>query len=234
MREEGQYARRSQRGQAATLRTADPSKRLTIQKDPDTEARTHTITFGIDAQPAASKWIRMAEALISFTVDGNTVTRRVSVIEGMSVSCVGQGVSAIVSDVSLPDPAGATAPEDYGVVAILAPGTRGSGSQPPVLIPAILPSTLLLPPGGSVVVPIPSDAGATSVGVTVYDTAFGVVPENVPEVAQRIGVTPLRRYDPRNAGSLFIPLAPGATNIQLTNHSGVLSLQFSLTFGIDG
>lgn len=227
---------RSQRAQTVDMVAGDGGKVGTAQSDTCDEAFAHTISFEIEAPTDGSQWIRVAEALVSAFLDGNSYTRRVSVIDGQSLTMVGNKVSVRVEDKSRTTPAVPGAPkEPYNVGIFIGPGTRGGSAQPPTLIPAIDPATLILAPGGSVVIPIPVDAGVTSLAVTVFDQAFGVIAENKVEVQQNLGALEvLRQYDPRDSGSLWVPLGSGVTSIKLMNHTAGQTIAFSITFGIDG
>jgi hypothetical protein len=136
-----------------------------------------------------------AEALITWAIEGNFVTRRISISNGATISGVAQAVRIQIMDVS--NPAVATAGQQYGVSVQVTKGIRATTMQPPTLTPH--PSvddevqTPIVQPfaqatysvsaqggggagngNGFIELLIPQDAGVISVFITVAaDNVFG-------------------------------------------------------------
>jgi hypothetical protein len=178
-----------------------------------------------------------AEALITWEVNGQTTTRRVSIGDGTTVQGTGESVKVVMYDVTnvgdsppSPDDLGL----EYLVSADVAPGTRGSFTNPPILIEnnTVIPVIHGVPK----FVNIPPDAGVTSVLVSVADPAGAPVADQIPQVLQHLdsaGGSTLMWYDPRSF--LFAPVAPGVRVIELRNNSlAGQALLFGVIFGIDG
>ncbi len=220
--------------QSGVMHTGSLTDQVSLQaKFP--KAESYTVQFGINPSAGALAEAVQAEALISWSVEGNTVTRRVNVANGASVTGTGQAVRVVMADRTV----GGTG-KDYVVSVQVAPGSRPSTQQPPTLIP--VPAFFNVAPTGGVsdpVIPIPTDAGAISVFVTVTAVGPGgpvASAEGIATVDQQIsGGFTRKTYDPRTAE--WVPLTPGATFLQLHNNNTVISgihLFFSVTFGIDG
>lgn len=196
-------------------------------------AASFTIQFGITDAPTGSQWNRFAEAEIQWVVEGNFVTRRISVVNGASITGLGQVVKVKVTDKSLSPPAGPVPPEEYTVNYTITPGNRGTTAQPPLLFPVVAAPDLILT-SGNAVISVPSNAGITSLNVGVFSTTNTPIPDQAVEVRQLLGgagTEILRRDDPR--AMTWIPLASGSQSIELLN-STADPIQFSLVFGVDG
>jgi hypothetical protein len=179
----------------------------------------------------------LAEAEIEWAVEGNTVKRRLSVLNGATISGPGQAVRIVVRDStvlsSAPLPFTYVLGQKYIVAVTLTPGLRAADS-PPVLwsdngIQAGV--VITINPGFDFVLPVPIDAGSKSVLVTVA-SAGTPIPEQAARVTQEDGLgIPMAAYDPRAFS--FCPLVPGIAQLRLNNF-GVTDLLFSVFWGIDG
>lgn len=175
------------------------------------EPGDYTAEFAFSPTLDSQGFARMqAEALITWAIEGNFVTRRISVTNGASITGVAQAVRIQIFDVSNP---GATpANIAYGVSVQVTKGARATTMQPPTLIPhpfvndqAVNPVTqpyaqgsyLIAPEGGAgagnsdgfTIIPVPPDAGVISIFVTV---GFGVGPlGNPPAGYQAQGTAPV-------------------------------------------
>jgi len=236
------------------LKTGDRTKQVTLQADFPI-AGSYTLEFGFNANPLSNVAIK-CEAQITWTVEGNFVTRRVSVGDGTTVTGVGQAVRVVLTDTSLQlasqsipiIPLG-TQPNgvEYDVSVQVAPGTRGSNANPPVW----LPNTGFLPDGsfvqGSVGISVngaparisvPSDVGATSVKVVYNPTTLAV-----PKAHTDPGLVIFFR---QNGSSIalyslvgetgFVPLIPGTDQISISclDLTPDAWYQFIAIFGVDG
>jgi hypothetical protein len=193
------------------------------------KAENYTVQFGILYPPPNSAIDPVpvnSEALIQWVVEGNYVTRRVTVVNGQSLTGTGQAVKVSVKDNSI----GGGVPVDYEVSIQVTPGTRGGSIQPPTLTPAILPAALIIANGGQLAIPIPQDAGIIAVNASVFAAGVVIAPNAVS--VQHLGTASvLKEYDPREA--IWVPLAPGSTQVILKNNSGG-PVKYSVTFGVDG
>lgn len=173
------------------------------------------------------------EALITWSVEGNQVTRRVSVGDGVSITGIGQNVTVVVSDTTdrtlHADALGAT----YNVSINVAPGSRASVQQPATLQPdPKLPGNLyVILAGQSKTIPIQEDAGVISTFVTVFGGAAGPQP-GMSVVQFQCGGFTVGQYDPTKETS-WVPVPAGCKAIVLTNFS-IEDYAFTVTYGIDG
>ncbi len=197
----------------------------------------YTIAFGIEEPEAVGGIFRITEAEIAWSVAGNTVRRRVTAGNGVSVTGNGEGVSVKLKDYSINTGVGTTRP--YVVHASVAPGVRPAKNQPPILTTRT-PEPILLVGGATSIVQIPPDAGVISAMITAYafTSASGIyvsvpIPEGTAFVQQLGGGLRLKYYDARTYD--FVPIAPGATAIGLANNFAAgTSIYYTVTFGIDG
>lgn len=241
----------------------DRVKQVTLQVDFPV-AEDYTIEFGYPTPPAPLAVLTapppavidgspvFTEALIKWSVEGNFVSRRVSVTNGTSVTGTGQACRIVITDASIAPatpvpPGGSLLTPPYIVGVQVAPGTRGNDKQPPTLQlfaqdppipPVFLTDTFVVAPLATVRVPVPLDSGAKSVFVNVINLAAAAVPPGSAIVSQAVSAGPgldtlLKQYDAAECCD-WIPLSPGTTVIGLINRSAVASLVFSVTLGIDG
>ncbi len=212
------------------------------------EPGAYTVSFNIVVPPlpatnvyAGAESVVRADAIVTWSVDGNSVTRRVSIGDGVEISGIASAVSVSVYDVTdrtIPslstEPIGAGIP--YNVTILVAPGTRPSQNQPAVLdpFPKLPCNVVILDPGGSptdfVLVPVPSDAGVISVHVAVCAAVFAVVPDSSIQV-QHNGFVVQKIYDPRATD--WEPVTPGTTQVVVTNLNA-FQVYVQLVFGVDG
>jgi hypothetical protein len=187
----------------------------------------YTVQFGVSSAVVKSR------ALITWGVEGNTITRLVSVANGVEVSGAGQSCNVRVVDIS--DGVIASGVH-YTVFIDVVKGTRAFTGQPPTL--AVYSATggvFSVGPLSSTSIPIPLDAGVISVFVTVSTIAgsSAVIAENDIQVAQQTGGTTQKTYDPRDFPE-FVPITPGADVVTIFNNNAAQTYQVSVTFGIDG
>jgi hypothetical protein len=234
------YAKKRGWSASGEMVGGDTSKKVSLQAvfgSPE----TYTIQFQLSTiDPprggAGPYWApTQAQARISWSVEGNTIERIVSVSDGTSVQGVGQGVRVVVEDVSGPIGTASVLGRRYNVSVSVAPGSRGSDSLPPILLDTNVQSTTAINTTTSI--PVPQDAGVKSVMVTVYSLFGAVIPSGGARVFQQYddAAGNLTAYDPREAnGGGFVPLMPGVTNIVVQNNAVADTLVWSVIFGIDG
>ena len=184
----------------------------------------YTVQFGI-TQPileALSGRVIKALAEITWSVEGNDVRRLVNCVNGMTVSGTGQAVKVRVYDASDANPV------EYQVSIQVVKGTRSSVQHPPFLYGDR--ETLLA--GAQTQIPIPQNAGVTSVYVPIgkIGTA-GAINNNEIQVIHENLVSVLSQYDP--TVFQWVPIAGGATSITIVNNS-TADLRITPVWGIDG
>lgn len=210
-------------------------------------ASVYTLQFAIQATPAPAgspvEPPTLTYAIITWSIGGNQITRKVSVSNGSSVTGVGAGCSVAVFDATgmAPAPVPPLTANDpvpnYNVLVTLTPGSRGESALPPVFYP--IPANGTLPPNTgahapSVVIPVPPNSGATSVAVTTCNGADTPSDALVTQFFDDGGAgVVIKTYRP-DIYTGFVALDPSATSILIQNQNMTQSLQWSVTFGIDG
>ncbi len=194
-------------------------------------ASVYTLQFNVTPPPfptfRATPDFR-CEAIVNWVVDGNYVSRRVSVINGMSISGVGQGVNIQYEDRSTGFAVGGV---DYKVTASVTPGPRSSFPTFPVLLAQSF--TALDPLGVLGPIVIPEDAGAIAVQVLAVPPAAGAFPARVSVHMITQAGTSISRFDPAlNNG--WIPLFPGTRALTIVNLDAANTVGVSAVYGIDG
>lgn len=216
------------------LTTGDPSRQVSVQCG-FKKAGVVTVQFNLSTvTPVAAITIR-AEAFIEFSVGGQSVTRRISIGDGSSISGTAEMVRVVMTDTTDLTASPSNLGRDYQVSVQIAPGTRPDTSIPPTLLtsPGGPPDAVTILSGNSLLVPVPADAGVSSVEVTVATVLAGPLLEQAVNVAHvtNNGSTTLKQYDPR--AFAFVPVANGTQYILLLNNSAV-DVLMQVTFGIDG
>lgn len=193
-------------------------------------AGLYTVQFHIDVRAIADPLFKFLNptARVMFAVEGNTVQRRLSVVNGASISGVCDTVAVEVVDETdfLAPPAPPALPLDYQVTITVAPYPRPSSGSPPVLRGS---AGLIAVAGGAVtLLPIPQDSGVNSVLVFASPSGGGV-----PLVSQEdLNTVTIASWTPTNT---FVPLFPQAGTISLGNLGPPLSnVNYNVLFGIDG
>ncbi len=217
--------------------TGDTSKEASLaanfSKPSDFTVQFSLLPLGPDSPPPAlplNYWAALqATATIRWSVKGVTLTRKISVTNGASLTGVGQGVSVVVDDTTSPISVHTLLGRPYKVGITVAPGTRGSDTNPPILWPDN--AVRNVGHNGTTFYPVPQGCGVKSVLVTVSSNGNGPIPEQSIEVSQLDAVgTTLAMYDPR--AYEFIPVLPGCVSIRIFNYG--LAFKVSTIFGIDG
>lgn len=229
------------------LQSGNPNSQIPLQAVfPD--SADYTVEFGME-MPDVSAYpgIVAAEATIIWSVEGNFVSRRVTVGNGVSVTGVGQGCRVVISDKSTGGPG-----LEYVVSAQVSKGSRGTTQQPPTLIPGppiVLPGTstvigpgnVLVAPGDAVEFAVPEDAGVVSVFITAYPEPTSIPPPIIPPGAAVVthnagGVGGQTKYYDPIVYNKWVPVAAGTSIIVVSNQQagGAPGIIFSVTFGIDG
>jgi hypothetical protein len=170
------------------------------------------------------------EAEIIWSVAGNSISRKVSVGSGISISGNAEAVRVVVKDVTNLFGGPLT---DYEVSITICKGTRAAIPIPPTLLVPLAAGFGGLNPGAAVDIPIPQGVGITSVHVSIAQRIGVPIPEQAIQVLQRGagGIGTLQAYDPRAIG--WCPMAPAAVTLRIKNWTAGI-VDFAVTFGIDG
>ncbi len=218
--------------QSGTLVVGDLLKEVSLQAN-FPEAEYYTVQFNVE-QPASNSPDVIAE--VSWTVEGNTVRRRISVGNGTSISGTGAALSVKVRDATILGPTG----EKYNVSIQVSKGTRPNPGQPVFLraIPAPgsgTPYIGVIGPAASIDVPIPQDAGVISANVEIFGVAGAAVGLEQVAVSQLnpliVGAGFKAYYPLIEVG--FVPVFPSATVLRIFN-LGPSTVDVTVLFGIDG
>lgn len=217
--------------QAGPLATNDTTKFVTLQANFEDEPGNYTVQFGVPQPPdtaGSTAGSYSCKADIFWSVEGQTIKRTVSVGNGVSVSGVAQGVKVRIYDDSgtLFGPGGDT----YIVSAQVVKGTRPNVGKPPTIWNPVL----TVNPGTAVAFSLPNDAGIISVNVQVGELLAGAIPPSCNVSIKTAVGTTLTRFNPTEVGAAFVPVPPGATQIEFANLSAADVYLAQINFGIDG
>lgn len=196
-------------------------------------AADYTVEFSVGNLDFASgeiAGIANPVATIVWSVEGNDVRRQVNVVNGMSVTGVGQAVKVTIEDATTD---ATVFGNEYSVSVQVSPGTRGSTRIQPFLVAeqgtisgvGLSPTPFLLNPGQDVLVPIPSDAGIQAVYVLTD------APVTTSVVNHNVGPTSFNSYDP--TVYKWVPLWPGTSAVDITNND-TTAHTYAVYFGVDG
>jgi hypothetical protein len=143
------------------------------------DSGNYTLQFDIDAPQVSGG--AQAEAIVTWSVAGNDVTRRLSISNSASITGTAEAVKIRVVDVTFTNPGNAPGTE-YKIAIQVAKGTRGDSQIPPVLFPRAFVNGL----GGPVT---PFEQIAFSVTADGFaGTGAGVGFQDIP-IPQDAGVT---------------------------------------------
>jgi len=228
------------------LVTGDRFKEVSLQAD-FPRAETYVLQFNKTKilrviNPAGEKLPVRAEAFITWSVEGNSVTRRVSIANGITIQGVAQAVRVIVKDVT-DHPFGTVAPIaqlEYSVSAQVTPGTRGSNKFPPFLVPNDAWRRVLTIGTPSITLPVPQDAGIISFVFEATGVFAGLnkplIPGTVVAFLQQDTVV-VATIIPQSVSEV-VPLPPGVDEIRFLFIPAVdptiNQVHFTVLYGIDG
>lgn len=192
-------------------------------------AGVYTAQFNIDQGNQPINVRVRAEAIIDWTVAGNSVRRIISVYDGVSISGTASAVNIAVRDTSI----ALATPIEYSVSIQITPGTRASHSMPPFLE---RDGAVIVAPAASSDRTVPIDAGViavyTSLATDTLGTPIASGDVRIRHIDNNASV--LKSYDPVLVSG-WVPLSPGTTEIRYEVDAGVGSdVRFQTTFGIEG
>lgn len=192
------------------------------------EASDYVIEFGVIPQvpPGSLPNIR-PQATIIWAVEGNMIIRKVDVGNGVTVQGVATSAKVSVTDAT-PHPA--APPIQYDVNILVAPGSRASTQQTPLLYENrfdILPTTFQL-------VTVPANVGVISVEVDVIDLTDPTHDPIELVVNMLSGFPPGQMFYAPTLRPGFAPVPPNVNQISLLNNSATDTMRVSVIWGIDG
>lgn len=223
---------------SGTLVTGDRTKQVTLQAD-FPRAETYVLEFNRENNVASNLPIR-ASALITWSVEGNSVTRRISIQNGATIQGVAQAVRVVLFDDTAPLPPSVVIPNGsaYTVSVQVTPGVRGSNQFPPFLLTTEGQRRQLL---GTAAIPVPQDAGAISLLLLAVMNPFGgpfaAVPNNGILIEQLLSGVDVIAFSFFESSSNLIPLLPGVDTIRLKPNLALVpanDIEVTTIFGIDG
>jgi hypothetical protein len=160
-----------------------------------------------------------AQAEIKWSVAGNTITRRISLVDGMTISGFAELITVTAIDTS--DTATAT---QYPVTISISKGVRSSNRiQPFLLDPA---SPVIVAAAGTTALAIPQHIGINAAYLKVTSTAGAVIPAQSTRAIFVTGIVDLLTDD-------WIPLFPGVKSVTFQNFNA-FQVKVSVLWGIDG
>lgn len=222
----------SQSGPLSGTGGLSPSSNVTLQAN-FPESNDYTVQFGIvGPDESSSAGARKTQAIITWTVEGNHITRQIDVVNGTSITGTAQAVHVDLVDLSTLSGGPAGSHEYTGSISV-AKGSRPSVQQPPYLTGALAS----LNPGGDVSgILVPQGAGVISVKVEVVAQLIGthLNPDDVVVQFMASAVV-LKQYSPLIDDG-WVPLPSGCTLIRFVSTIAVGTIGYILypTFGIDG
>ena len=209
--------------------SGDKNRTVSLQAD-FPKAETYTIQFSMSPIDPILAAPNFAEAELLWSVEGNQIRRLVSVVNGASVTGLGQAVRLTVRDTSFDWGDGGLG-RRYQVSATVSTGTRATVQMPPRLQGTT--GVQLIPAAGIFTLPIPQDAGVISMQVYARGVGAPVLPGNLTIIQDSVAAGHNISYNDHAATDDWIPIFPGVDTIHLQNSSAV-GIYASLIWGIDG
>jgi len=201
----------------------------------------YTVQFEVGALPSpvsAGPGLTQfrTEAVVTWTVGGRSVSRRVSVVDGMSISGTAEAVDVRVEDTSRVISGSDLVVIPYEVSIQVAAGARATNSVPPFLEAREGPIEIAAAGAGSFDIPLNS-------GITSAFVSIGVIVGSATPLDGRVDISmQTNNQELKNVTVPFdgltppfwIPLAPGADEIAIYNRLTAITINASVTYGIDG
>ncbi len=193
----------------------------------------HTLQFSVldpNLTNLVNNEIVRAQALITWSLGGQNILRRVDCVNGLSISGEAQTVDVKITDRSAVTDVPNRLLLPYTVQVVAAEGTRPAEEQPP----QYTGDTVLLGPLGGTAINVPE--GAISAWVFIAPQVLGPVllaKDHIVRQTTRGGIT-LRAYSPLDYQG-FVPLANGCTKLAFEQTGAqAANIQYFTAFGIDG
>lgn len=195
-------------------------------------AGIYTVQFGIQTPDGLYKKVNPT-ARVVWSVEGNTIQRRLSVYDGASISGVADHVAVRVTDDSQNVGAGfGLLTSVYTVTVEVTPFPRPPRGMPPYLRGS--DDVIVVAGGGAGTnIAVPDDAGVIS--ACAFAVAAGGGLPRITQVAADPAVI-LARYVPATDSSSWTPIHPQTLNLTLENVSAdpLSTVTYNVLWGIDG
>jgi len=207
-------------------------------------AQYFTMEFGVRRPPSG---VFFCYADVTWSTEGNDVTRRISVCNGAVISGTAEYAKVSLFDGTTADflTASGLLPEAYGVSVLITPGARPSTQQPPRLVvqeqgnSSGTPGFYQIIAGSSVLIPIDQNFGIISINSIAQVLAapsFPIVAGDVTiefkisGINATVGTTDLFAVQGE-----WIPVPPGADQLKLINNRAAPNdILANVVFGIEG
>lgn len=180
-------------------------------------------------------------AEIIWSVEGNSVRRVLSVLDGASITGRGQGIKVKIFDQSAAG--GGVGTDPYRVAVLVTTGGRGTTAQPVILdgdpTRAGISFVTTVPPVATPEIDVPLDCGIIAAFINVAEVDAADAPIETDEILVTFfslpagGGTALKRLNYSGCNK-WVPIAPGTRSIQLRNNRPVGDVYYSITWGVDG
>jgi len=197
------------------------------------KAGMHTLQFSVldpNLTNLVNNEIIRAQALVTWSLAGQNILRRVDCVNGLSISGEAQSVDVKITDRSVLSVVPGRVIAPYTVQVVAAEGTRPAEEQPP----QFTGDTVTLGALGGTTINVPE--GAISAWVLIAPQVLGptLLPkDHIVKQTTRGGVT-LRAYSPLDYNG-FVPLANGCTQLAFEQTAlQAANVQYFTAFGIDG
>lgn len=190
-------------------------------------ADTWTLQFSLDDIVVSN--VVDCVAIVNFILEGNTLSRTISLGQGTSISGRGQGGTVTLRDNSDSAPLGS-----YRVTISGSSGCRADTGNPPVYDNSDSVGSLAAS-ASSALIPVPPNAGVTSVRVMVTSSSNAPLVSNVNVIGLGFDeTTPVIIWSPQ-VDKGFIPVPAGVQFIEINNTGAAsVAIFYSLLWGIDG
>ncbi len=202
-------------------------------------AQYFTVQFGLNPPPSG---VFYAFADVTWTTEGNSVKRRISVGNGVVISGTAMKVDVKVTDGTDPLLLATLglSPEAYYVDVLVTRGARPSTQQPPRLIPpglqapGFVPGVYSLAAGGSVVVPVDQGAGIISFNVAARHVAGALLDGEVfVEMGNAAAPAQNGFVDVKDIVGSWFPIPSSTSQLTIGNQSASVVI-VTLQLGVEG
>lgn len=212
---------------SGTLTQGNTTKKVTLQVQ-FPRAEDYTVQFKLTPSSYSTVKSAEVEAEIVWSVEGNSVTRRVSVTNGLSVTGTGQAVRVTIYDVS----SIVDSTNSYIASVQVAPGARATTENPPQLHEDIT----YIDGQANASFNVPANAGISAVAVLVSQTdpnTYGPISDQAVQVRHIANAGAVNVYDPRQV--FWVPITPGTESITIYNYQiAGAEIGAKVIWGIDG
>lgn len=227
----GSYVGKKGWSSSGTLTSGNTIKTVTGQANFADDPGMYTAQFSVSppADPLGARVPIDVQADLFWSVEGQTVQRTISVVNGASITGAGQGVRWVIRDVTSTTLTGFT-PTDYLVSCQLTKGVRPSYSRPPFLQQFQVRQLITSGHADSFQIPRPAGVNAIQFLIDVTDTTMRPVIAQVQFLTNASDVIAV--YDPVIQNG-YMPVPASAAFVGLGNFS-TGTIAYNAVWGIDG